>query len=128
MYRGRAAEKLAAGAAKRPWSELATCPYEDLREPGRVHVDPLGNVHICQGISLGNLFRTSLAEICAAYDPDTHPITGALLAGGPAELARREEVSHADACADACHLCDETRRRLRERYPEILTPDQMYGN
>jgi MoaA/NifB/PqqE/SkfB family radical SAM enzyme len=128
MYRGRAAEKLAAGAAKRPWSELATCPYEDLREPGRVHVDPLGNVHICQGISLGNLFRTPLAEICATYDPDTHPITGPLLAGGPAELVRREEVQHADAYADACHLCDETRRRLRERYPEILTPDQMYGS
>ncbi len=116
MYRGRAAQKLAAGAATRPWRELATCPYEDLREPGRVHVDPLGN-----------LFGTPLAEICAAYDPDTHPVTGPLLAGGPAELARRHEIRPADAYADACHLCDETRRRLRGRYPDILTPDQMYG-
>ncbi|MHC4774795.1 MAG: radical SAM protein [Planctomycetota bacterium] len=127
IYRGRAIEKLAGGAAKRAWSEFTTCPYEDLREPGRVHVDPLGNVHICQGISLGNVFRTPLQEICATYDPDAHPITGALLAGGPAELLRREELPPADAYADACHLCDETRRRLRERYPEILTPDQMYG-
>ncbi|MHC4350035.1 MAG: radical SAM protein [Planctomycetota bacterium] len=127
IYRGRAVEKLAARAGKRPWSEFTTCPFEDLREPGRVHVDPLGNVHICQGISLGNLFQTPLTEICATYDPEAHPITGALLAGGPAELARREEVPHADAYADACHLCDEIRRGLRGRYAEILTPDQMYG-
>jgi hypothetical protein len=127
IYRGRAVEKLAPRAAKHPWSEFTTCPFEDLREPGRVHVDPLGNVHICQGLSLGNLFETPLAEICAAYDPDTYPVTSALLAGGPAELVRREELPHADAYADACHLCDEARRRLRDRYPGILTPDQMYG-
>jgi MoaA/NifB/PqqE/SkfB family radical SAM enzyme len=127
IYRGRAIEKLAPRAAKQIWSEFTTCPFEDLREPGRVHVDPLGNVHICQGISIGNLFRTPLTEICETYDPDTHPITGALLAGGPAELTRREDVQHADAYADACHLCDETRRHLRGRYPEVLTPDQMYG-
>jgi hypothetical protein len=127
IYRGRAVEKLAAQAASRPWSEFTRCPYEDLRDPGRVHVDPLGNVHICQGISLGNLFETPLSEICATYDPDTYPVTGALLAGGPAELVRREGLPHADAYADACHLCDDARRRLRGRYPEILTPDQMYG-
>jgi MoaA/NifB/PqqE/SkfB family radical SAM enzyme len=128
IYRGRAVEKLAARAAKQAWTEFTTCPFEDLRDPGRVHVDPMGNVHICQGISLGNLFQTPLTDICATYDPDAHPVTGPLLAGGPAELARREEIRPADAYADACHLCDETRRRLRGRYPEILTPDQMYGN
>jgi hypothetical protein len=34
---------------------------------------------------------------------------------------------HEDAYADACHFCYEARRALRTRFPEILTPDQMYG-
>jgi MoaA/NifB/PqqE/SkfB family radical SAM enzyme len=127
MYRGRAVEKLVGRAARHPWGEFAVCPHEDLREPGRVHVDPFGNLHICQGISLGNIFRTPLREICEEYDPDSHPITGALLAGGPAELVRRYELPHADSYADACHLCYEARRALRARFPEILVPDQMYG-
>ncbi len=127
MYRGRAATKLAGRAAPRLWLGFTTCPHEDLREPRRVHVDPFGNLHVCQGISLGNMFRTPLREICKTYDPETHPITGALLAGGPAELVRRYGVPHAEGYADACHLCYEARRALRARFPEILTPEQMYG-
>jgi hypothetical protein len=87
----------------------------------------LGNLHICQGISLGNLFQTTLVEICESYDPAEHPIAAPLLDGGPAELARRYQVSHETEYADACHLCYETRKTLRARFPEILTPDQMYG-
>jgi hypothetical protein len=90
-------------------------------------VDPFGNLHICQGISLGNLFRTPLRDVCAGYRPQTHPIIGPLLAGGPAELARRYELPHANAYADACHLCYEARRALRGQFPDILTPNQMYG-
>jgi len=127
MYRGRAAEKLVSQARLRPWEEYDTCPFEDLRNPGRLHVDPLGNLHICQGISLGNLFQTSLSEICKQYLPDTHPIAGPLLKGGPAELAREYSISCDEGYADACHLCFEVRRALRERFPDILTPDQMYG-
>jgi MoaA/NifB/PqqE/SkfB family radical SAM enzyme len=127
MHRGRAAAKLSGCVAKTPWDRFATCPFEDLREPERVHVDPLGNVHICQGISLGNVFRSSLEQICADYVPEEHPITGPLLGGGPAELTRRFEIPHDASYADACHLCYETRRALRDRFPEILTPDQVYG-
>lgn len=127
MYRGRAAQKLATRAAPRPWDQFVTCPYENLSEPGRIHVDPLGNVHICQGIALGNVFQTPLKEICETYDPEAHPITGPLLAGGPAELAKRYDAAHADHYADACHLCDDVRRTLRGRFPTLLMPDQMYG-
>jgi len=127
MYRGRAAATLAGKASHDPWTWFDECQYEDLREPGRVHVDPLGHVHICQGISIGNVFQKPLREICETYDPDTHPIAGPLLAGGPAELARRYRVSCAAEYADACHLCDHVRRALRARFPETLTPDQMYG-
>jgi MoaA/NifB/PqqE/SkfB family radical SAM enzyme len=127
MYRGRAAEKLVPGAARRPWREFAECPYEDLGEPGRLHVDPFGNLHICQGISIGNLFHRSLSEICETYDPESHPIIGPLLEDGPAELVRRYELPHDESYADACHLCYEARQALRTRFPETLMPDQMYG-
>lgn len=127
MYRGRAAAKLSGRTAHYPWQQFTTCPYEDLREPGRVHIDPFGNLHICQGIVLGNLFEQPLAAICAAYDPDRHPITGHLLRGGPAELARYYQLNRASAYADACHLCYESRRALRARFPAVLAPDQMYG-
>jgi hypothetical protein len=76
---------------------------------------------------LGNIFQTSLREICAAYDPDNHPVTGALLAGGPVELVQRYGLSHTAQYADACHLCYEARLALRSQFPEILLPEQMYG-
>ena len=127
MYRGRAVEKLAAQAIHHPWTQFTACLDEDLRDPGRVHVDPLGNVHICQGIAIGNLFHTPLKEICETYDPDTHPIVGPLLRGGPVELVRQYDLAHAETYADECHLCDEARRTLRAQFPEVLMPDQMYG-
>ena len=127
MLRGRAAATLAARFAPRPWSDFTACPHEDLRTPGRVHVDPFGNLHLCQGLALGNLLRTPLRDICRDYTPEAHPIAGPLLAGGPAELVRRYELPHAAGYGDACHLCDAARRALRDRFPEILTPDQMYG-
>jgi MoaA/NifB/PqqE/SkfB family radical SAM enzyme len=127
LFRGRAAEKLASRVATRPWAQFDRCPWEDLRAPERVHVDPFGNLHVCQGISIGNLLRRSLPEIMRNYEADDHPIVGPLLAGGPAEIVRRYGVSHRDGYADHCHLCYETRQQLRGRFPEALTPDQMYG-
>ncbi len=127
MYRGRAAARLVDRAARHAWTDFTTCPYENLRDPSRVHVDPFGWVHLCQGIVLGNLFHTPLRELCAEYDPDAHPIAGPLLAGGPAELVRRYGLQTEGGYADACHLCDEARRALRVRFPDALTPDQMYG-
>ena len=127
QFRGRAAEKLVDGVTLRSWEGFTECPNEDFRDPGRVHLDPLGNVHICQGLSIGNVFKSTLKAICEAYVPDGHPVIGPLLAGGPAELVRRFDLPHDAAYADACHLCYEARRSLRDRFPDVLTPDQMYG-
>ena len=127
MFRGRAAAQLARRVPGAPWGRFSRCPYEDLREPGRVHVDPLGHVHVCQGIAIGNVFQTRLSDIVRGYAPERHPIVGPLLAGGPAELARHHGVARVGRYADACHLCDHVRRALRARFPEALTPDQMYG-
>ena len=127
LFRGRAAEKLASRVAAKPWGSFDRCPWEELRRPERVHVDPFGNLHICQGISIGNLLQRPLPAIMRDYDADEHPIVGALLAGGPAEIVRRYGVPHTDGYADHCHLCYEARRQLRQRFPEVLAPNQMYG-
>jgi len=126
MYRGRAAVKLAPTATIYPSGLYTKCPHENLEEPGRVHVDPLGNLHICQGIIIGNLFETSLKDICASYIPQHHPIIGPLLEGGPIQLADTYKIGYADYYADACHLCYESRKILRKQFPAILGPDQMY--
>jgi MoaA/NifB/PqqE/SkfB family radical SAM enzyme len=125
--RGRAAALLAERAPKRPWSWFDRCPYESLRDPGRVHVDPFGHVHVCQGISIGNLFETPLNDICRDYDADGHPVVGPLLRGGPAALVRDYGLAHDASYGDACHLCDAARRALRPRLKEVLAPDPMYG-
>ncbi|MHC4487324.1 MAG: radical SAM protein [Planctomycetota bacterium] len=127
MYRGRAVDKLLKHALPQPWDLFTECPYEDLQDPGRVHLDPLGNLHLCQGISIGNMFLRPLSEIWADFVPEDHPIVAPILRGGPAELARHYDVSTKTAYADACHLCYTARDTLRGRFPEILVPDQMYG-
>ncbi len=127
MYRGRAAVKLTAGAPLTPWETFDECPHEALGDPGRVHVDPLGHLHVCQGILLGNLFERPLMEIARSYRPKQHPIIGPLLEGGPAELARRYNVAHDGDYADACHLCYTARAALRPQFGEVLGPGQMYG-
>jgi len=127
MYRGRAAIKLAAQVPWARWDTFDECPHEQLDDPGRVHLDPLGNLHLCQGILLGNLFERPLKEIVRSYQPKQHPIIGPLLEGGPAELARRYDVARDDAYADACHLCYTARVALRPQFGGVLGPGQMYG-
>jgi MoaA/NifB/PqqE/SkfB family radical SAM enzyme len=127
MFRGRAVEKLREGLPTRPWQELTTCPHEDLAHPKRVHIDPLGFVHACQGIVLGNVWARPLAEIMRSYVPSAHPICGPLLEGGPAALAKAFDVAHEESYVDECHLCYDVRDRLRRKALEWLAPDQMYG-
>jgi radical SAM family protein len=127
MFRGRAAAVLAPEHMTVAWDSLSDCPHEDLRDPGRVHVDFLGNLHICQGVTIGNLFELPLPEICQRYEPESHPICGPLISGGPKALVTKYSLPHRPAYADACHLCYEARLALRSRFPAMLTPDQMYG-
>jgi MoaA/NifB/PqqE/SkfB family radical SAM enzyme len=127
MYRGRAVQKLAPQAIGQSWETFTECPYEDLVEPGRLHLDPLGNLHLCQGIVIGNLFEEPLREILERYDPEGHPIAGPLLAEGPAGLITGYRLEHEDTYADACHLCYAARQQLRDKFPAILCPDQVYG-
>jgi hypothetical protein len=127
MFRGRAAEKLAADLPTRPAGELVTCPHEDLAAPGRVHVDCYGHVHLCQGLSIGNFHEVPLSQLVAGYDPQAHPIAGPLLAGGPAQLARQYGIPHEQAYVDECHFCYQVRLALIGRFAHYLAPRQVYG-
>jgi hypothetical protein len=127
MFRGRAASKLSEKVEGISWSKFDACLNEDLREPGRVHVDPFGNIHICQGIVIGNLNEKSLRVICDEYKPEAHPIVGPLLANGPAGLVKKFDLPHNKHYADACHLCYEARNSLRDRFPAVVAPPNMYG-
>jgi Radical SAM superfamily len=126
-FRGRAAATLTEGVPRRPWTEFTACPDEDLGDPGRVHVDAFGHLHICQGVIMGNVWQRSLKEIVASYDPASHPIIGPLSQGGPAALAQRHGLPDGEEYVDACHLCYLARDALRTSFPDMLAPDQVYG-
>jgi hypothetical protein len=125
LLKGRAADALAAGLPRRDVETFAECPHEELVRPERVHVDPWGNVFVCQGISIGNAWETPLVDILARPAED-HPVVGPLARGGPAELVRAHGLGIARA-ADHCEACFGARRQLLDRYPEHLRPRQVYG-
>lgn len=127
MFRGRAADKLTNGLPMRPWSVFTACPYENLSDPSRLHIDAYGNVHICQGLCMGNTHVTPLSELVQKYDVASHPIAGPLMRGGPVELTTEYNVPHEEEYVDACHLCFQTRRALLDRFPNHLAPPQIYG-
>ena len=127
MFKGRAAEKLTDGLPRRPIAELTACPDEDLEHPSRVHIDAYGNVHICQGISMGNLWETPLSTLVEYYNGRAHPICGPLIEGGPARLAAQYGVAHDEGYVDECHFCYEIRRALLEGHSQYLGPPQVYG-
>jgi hypothetical protein len=127
MYKGRATTKLADNALKKTWTSFTECPYEKLAAPERVHVDPFGHVHVCQGISIGNANQRPFARIIRGYNPDENPIVKLLHQGGPIALVKHFGLGHEEHYADACHLCYSARCMLRNMFPDTLAPDQMYG-
>ncbi|MFX0082709.1 MAG: radical SAM protein [Candidatus Hodarchaeota archaeon] len=127
MFKGRAVETLIEGLPKRPWGELNECPYEDFNGLGRIHVDPFGNAHICQGLSIGNFWETPLSELVKNYDANSHPILGPLIRGGPAQLVKEFDIEHENEYVDECHLCYLARLSLIDNFPKYLAPRQVYG-
>lgn len=126
-FRGRAVSKLLEKASLKPWSEFIKCPYEDLSNPGRIHLDSFGYVHLCQGVCMGNAWKQPFSQIIKSYQPASNPIVKILLQGGPSALVMEFNLPHEQDYADACHLCYDARLQLRARFPYVLAPDQMYG-
>ena len=127
MFKGRAVETLIKDLPTRSWEELNECPYEDFKDLGRVHVDPFGNAHICQGLSIGNFWETPLSDLINKYDAEAHPICGPLTRGGPAQLVKEYNIECEKEYVDECHLCYLTRLNLIGKFPKYLTPKQVYG-
>jgi hypothetical protein len=127
MFKGRPVEKLVEGLPRKPWETFDKCLDEDFSNQRRVHVDPFGYVHVCQGITIGSMKKAALRQLFERFDPYAHPICGPILKGGPAELVRKYHVEHEEGYVDECHLCYCSRLKLRKLFPQILAPDQMYG-
>jgi len=128
MFKGRAAERLAKDNLSRVPATLVTCPHENLASPGRVHIGADGEVQVCQGLSIGNVFRKPLSEIARTFDPGAMPVVGDLIRGGPWQLSASAGLKpDLELYADECHLCYELRKKLRARFPDVLAPDQCYG-
>jgi len=125
--RGRAVDTLTRGLPTRSCQEFIQCPYEDFNDPGRVHVDAYGNVHLCQGISMGNFWQTPFSSLVKEYVPENHPIAGPILKGGPLQLAKTHNIPHEGEYVDACHMCSKLCLKLIDRFPRYLTPRQAYG-
>jgi hypothetical protein len=126
-FRGRAVETLTQGLPIRPCHELTVCPYEDLVSPSRVHVDPFGNVQLCQGLSMGTLWEVPLADLVGNYRAQKHPVCGPLVKGGPFQLAQELGVNPEEGYVDECHFCYAVRLALIDRFPQYLAPRQAYG-
>ncbi len=127
MFKGRAVEKLTEGLPRRACQELTQCPHEELQSPSRLHVDHYGHVHLCQGVSMGNMWKLPLSKLVLEYDPDAHPICGPLTKGGPALLARQYDFDPEAGYVDEWHFCYLVRRSLVDSLPEYLAPRQVYG-
>ena len=127
LFKGRAVEKLTKDLPKRSWLEFTECPHEELVKPQRVHIDPFGWVHICQGLCMGKCFKTPLSEMVRNYDAKKHPICKYLIDGGPARLVKEYNVEHEDKYVDECHLCFLARKNLLDKFPDYLAPHQVYG-
>ena len=94
LYRGRAAELLAPRVAGVAWDRFDLCPWEELQAPERVHVDLYGNLHVCQGISIGNLLQrigkeSHFVEGMRVTDAETMDVVEMVLGG----LVNKEIVS-----------------------------------
>ncbi len=127
LLKGRAVENLLEGLPVRPGKEFSECPHEDLKKPSRVHIDSYGHLHLCQGVSMGNIWDIPLSALVKNYDPESHPICGPLLKGGPYRLASQYLDQKEGQYVDACHFCYVTRQKLLCKFPEYLAPPQVYG-
>ncbi|MEM0008308.1 MAG: radical SAM protein [Candidatus Bathyarchaeia archaeon] len=127
MYRGRACSKLAGKADKRCWREFTKCPYEDFVNQERVHIDPFGYVHVCQGISIGNAWQKPLSKIVEEYDPYANPILEPLIRGGPVRLLKSTTCPMTSFMRMRAIYATLRGKCYGDTLPDVLAPDQMYG-
>ena len=139
---GRAGEVLARHLPVRAIGELAgdamwhgtggvmSCAQEfDPQTMWEIHLDPYGNVQTCCGVIVGNADRTPLGELMARGFAQGNPIVAALCEQGPVGLLRMAEGLgyRREQYVQKCHLCWRVRKFLRPHFPEVLGPEEVYG-
>ena len=128
LFKGRAVDKLlTAEMPRQDYRKFTDCPHENLKDPERLHLDPFGNLHFCQGLVIGSINKVPMKKIMKEYEPDANPVIAALVSGGPAALAEKFGFDTSPGFVSECHLCFEARRSLLDKFPDILTPKQVYG-
>lgn len=126
MFVGRATERIRANPQTNSEQSFTCCPFKDLEDPETIFIDPFGNTQFCQGISIGNVWLNPLYDLLEQFDINTHPIYGPLFRNGPQALAEEYELAPLFGYQDACHQCYTTRLMLVDRFPQYLTPPQLY--
>ena len=125
---GRANERLKFDLPLSDWRSFTVCPFKDLQDPDTLFIDPLGNAQICQGISIGNIWVDHLSVLMEQFDIDSHPIYGPIVHNGPKGLVDEYRIIPLQEYQNACQMCYSLRRLLLSRFPEYLSPPQVYNN
>ena len=135
LYNGRAAHRLANEVSKGrgvPTGPCLAAPWwidSDLDTLDLLILDPDGYISKGCGIAIGNMNEQALREMLSTFDARTHPVFSTLMTDGPIGLAREAEALGYEIkpdYADRCHLCQEAREALRDKYPHSLQPTQHY--
>jgi hypothetical protein len=140
---GRAGTELARFVPDRPIEELkndglwhpadttdGTCISEfDPNEMWEIHIDPYGNVQTCCGIIAGNARENSLEEMMGNGFAGNEIVRIVREKGpfGLLDLATGLGYEAKEGYPQKCNLCWEVRKFLRPHYPDILGPDEIYG-
>lgn len=125
---GRASEKLRLDLPTSDWRSFTMCPFKKLQDPETLFIDPSGNVQICQGISIGNIWVNQFSNIMDQFDVKSHPIYGPIFNNGPKGLAEAYKIVPAQDYQNACQLCYDVRRLLLRQFPNYLSPAQLYNS
>lgn len=114
---GNAALHLAEYYDKPKLNLSETCgsmPYTaPVTEVTSLSIVPNGDVMNC-GFVLGNIYRQSIREIVARYDPYKNELMNAVLTGGAAKLLELAKQNGLDIsrCYSICDVCHKVRRKI----------------
>lgn len=94
--------------------------------PTMVWIDCYGNVMICYGIIIGNIYNTPFATIIKNYSPQQNTLLQELSAHGPKglhALAKSKGIEMPEEYFDECDLCYTSRKKLQTYYAELGPPE-----
>ena len=104
------------GAYERNLSCGAAAYTEKLDDVHTISINPNGEVEVCNGFIIGNIYREPIEKIVERYDPNKDRIMHALLSGGINGLVQYAENKGLqvdwDEYYSACDVCMSIREKL----------------